>query len=54
MLILDEVKESQPKASNSNSDMLFLALNNFDEFEREILEREQDPSQRAIRRVKSS
>ena len=54
MEVRDEAREGQANARESISDLLFLALNDFDEFERKVLHREQDPRDPAAKHVKST
>jgi hypothetical protein len=54
MQVRDEAREGQAKARESISDLLFLALNDFEEFERKVLHRDQDPHDPAAKQVKST
>jgi hypothetical protein len=54
MQLRDEAREGQAKAKESISDLLFLALNDFQEFERKVLHPEQDPRDHAAKQVKST
>ena len=54
MQTIDDMRNGQAKASDPTTNLLFLALNDFEEFERRVLGRLQDPTDHGAQPVKST
>ena len=54
MQTLDERQVREADRNQSKPDLLFLALNDFEEFERAVLLRGQDSQRRALQHVKTA